>query len=731
MKEGQRPRVRIGFGKSEMATALLAVSALVGTSLATQGQRLYFEGFESLALGPNVEEALAGAQVWTKTPPAGWTLDDSKMPGVTNSASNGVTEWAGWSFANKNWWVQTAGDQRRSEFNFGQGTVLIADPDEWDDATHSPGLYEGTITTAPIGLTNAAANSLVFVYDSSWRPEAVDDGAPNFPVNEEGTPINNQTGYITASYDNGTPVELQRWTSVSDDPTYHDHMPNESVIIPLNNPAAAKNIVLKFGMEKAANDWWWAVDNLAIGVPPFVSGISANGVGFTVRIVQALGKSVDQAKGVTVELDGTAVTGLQVSQDGDYVLAAYTQTPKIFVPGSSHTVKVKFTSNENKALEETVSFIAPHYTTTTSTPVSVDAIITEPEYFQVNVTKGVQLELDGAAVATASVTRAADTQVVARYTQTQPFASGSSHTLKVTFTTAAGTLVSDSVTFTAPAYATLPTALGTAAGTAAQAGMRWRTHQLEAARGTTVAETEAQLKGTLGASVHDVTNQSADGTFPITVVNFEQDAGEAGNFKASGEGALAVSDELVPGIPGTTSSTDYIAGEALTFIEFTQAGVYTMGVNSDDGFQVSAGTTNSPTQLVLGKFDAGRGTSDTLFSFQIQQPGVYFFRLLWFEGGGGASVEWFTVAADGSKALVGGTQTGALKTYRVRTVAEPTGGGNGGISAFRLTGGQLQLTFTGTLKSADTVAGPYQAVSSATSPFSVTPAGAAKFYIAE
>ena len=32
------------------------------------------EGFDGLALGPNVDEELAGDAVWTKTPPGGWSI---------------------------------------------------------------------------------------------------------------------------------------------------------------------------------------------------------------------------------------------------------------------------------------------------------------------------------------------------------------------------------------------------------------------------------------------------------------------------------------------------------------------------------------------------------------------------------------------------------------------------------------------------------------------------------
>jgi hypothetical protein len=191
-----------------------------------------------------------------------------------------------------------------------------------------------------------------------------------------------------------------------------------------------------------------------------------------------------------------------------------------------------------------------------------------------------------------------------------------------------------------------------------------------------------------------------------------------------------VPDLGLPGIPGTEGGNDNVAAEALTFVEIPAAGLYTMVVNSDDGFQVSAGTATSPKAIVLGQFDAGRGSSDTEFYFRAEQPGVYFFRLLYFEGGGGANVEWFTVNNDGSRALLNGAQTGALKTFRARSVSEP-GVGGGSIQGISLTAGKVVITFTGTLKSAATVNGVFTPVAGAVSPFEVTPEAAQQFYRAE
>lgn len=719
--------------RSVLGASLLSVVGLVGLNRAT-GQSLFFEDFEGVVLGANREEGRAGTSVWSATGPAGWVEDDSRMPGIGNAATDGVVEWAGWSFANKDWWVAAAGGQRRAEFVNSTGTAMIADPDEWDDAAHTQGLFNAFISTPAIDLTGVAANSLVLTFDSSWRPEGFDDGLPNFPVDAEGNRINNQTAKIRTTYGTGGTNVVLHWDSKSDGEFFKadGEFINESVVLPLGNAAGAGPLKLTISMEEAANDWWWAVDNITVGVPPLVTGLAANGVGFTVRIAEALGKSVNQAAGVTVELDGATVSPVTVTTpDADRLSVAYSRSPAIFAPGSRHTVKVKFTANDGRQVTETRNFVAPSYTAVAATPTRVTATISDAAWLTVDESKGVQLKLDGVAVTAGSVSRAAEsTQVVVRYTAATPFAANSAHTLEVTFTTAAGVQVVDTVTFTAPDYKTLPATLATAPGTGTQPGLRWRTHQLATGRGTTIALAEQQLAGTLGATIHDTSGETG-GFFLVDYVNFDQAAGAAGNFSETATIPNQMVPDLgLPGIPGTEGGNDNVAAEALTFVEIPAAGLYTMVVNSDDGFQVSAGTATSPKAIVLGQFDAGRGSSDTEFYFRAEQPGVYFFRLLYFEGGGGANVEWFTVNNDGSRALLNGAQTGALKTFRARSVAEP-GVGGGSIQGISLTAGKVVITFTGTLKSAATVNGVFTPVAGAVSPFEVTPEAAQQFYRAE
>jgi hypothetical protein len=225
----------------------IAEIELIGAPAATV---VFSEDFEGLPLGPNVDEGVAGDAVWTKTAPEGWIIDDSGMPGVGDPDLDGVTEWAGWSFADKAWWTETAGDQDRSTFTLGSGTVALTDPDEWDDAAHAEGWYNSFLSTPVIDLTGVEANIVQLRFDSSWRPEFDD----NY----------HQTANITVSFDGGEPIEVLLWESNSESPNYKPYATNEAVAVGIPLPEGAQNMVVTFGMYDAGNDWWWAIDNVEV-----------------------------------------------------------------------------------------------------------------------------------------------------------------------------------------------------------------------------------------------------------------------------------------------------------------------------------------------------------------------------------------------------------------------------------------------------------------------------------
>ena len=154
------------------------------------------------------------------------------------------------------------------------------------------------------------------------------------------------------------------------------------------------------------------------------------------------------------------------------------------------------------------------------------------------------------------------------------------------------------------------------------------------------------------------------------VINYNQDARDdptatEGNFGP---------DKPIPGIPGIGSApTDNIAAEIRTFLEL-EAGFHRMAVNSDDGFVLTS-SLNPRDALAaqLGLFDGGRGAADSFFDFAVEESGIYPFTLYWWEGNGGANVEWFTVDLNtGEQILVNDTSNpNAVKSYQSGSPVPP------------------------------------------------------------
>ncbi len=236
-----------------LSCCFFVVSGILAPHRAHAQLTLLYEDFEDVPLGPTVDEGVedtGGTQasnVWSEAPPvsvtpttgsgtAPWIIDDSGVPvsgppdANGNPDTNGITEWAGWATANKDWWVDTAGDQDRSQFTRGLGSVFIADPDEWDDGPDSPGpgpvldLYDARARTPVINIpAGIPAGRIKLAFDSSWRPEGFDD------LNN----TNNQTAVIRAIYDGGAPVEVLHWDSDDEGDFYKPDATNEHVSLDL------------------------------------------------------------------------------------------------------------------------------------------------------------------------------------------------------------------------------------------------------------------------------------------------------------------------------------------------------------------------------------------------------------------------------------------------------------------------------------------------------------------
>ena len=245
---------------------------------------------------------------------------------------------------------------------------------------------------------------------------------------------------------------------------------------------------------------------------------------------------------------------------------------------------------------------------------------------------------------------------------------GSTNTIVLAARDTNGNNVGATRTFTVGYYVTFPAADAIASGVdTTKPGFKYLPWQSGSAPNS-LYWTEEQLSGLHGA------NQAAY-TTPTDftgVVNFNNNpastgGGDAGNFQTSG----GYPDSLFPGLPGANGLNGSTAFEIVTFLKFSAPGLYTMGVNSDDGFRVSEGPNPKDRFASLcGEFNGGRGSSDTTFPVAVPAAGIYPVRLIWENGNGelpgnGANAEWFTIK-DGVKYLINdpsGTNTTGIAAY--------------------------------------------------------------------
>jgi hypothetical protein len=201
-----------------------------------------------------------------------------------------------------------------------------------------------------------------------------------------------------------------------------------------------------------------------------------------------------------------------------------------------------------------------------------------------------------------------------------------------------------------------------------QPGFRARPYQTAATEGGTIAWTEGQQAGLYGPNIADLSGADASGYYTVTnVVNW--------NIAPGGTVDTFPPADPFPGIGTTTVN---FSEQILTFIEFPAPGDYTLGVNSDDGFGVTASLLNPKdlsTAISLGKLDGNRGAADTLFLVSVTQAGIYPMRLLYWQAGGGSSLAFFSVSTNSTgtnNILINDSSTpGALNAYATANVAPP------------------------------------------------------------
>lgn len=261
--------------------------------------------------------------------------------------------------------------------------------------------------------------------------------------------------------------------------------------------------------------------------------------------------------------------------------------------------------------------------------------------------------------------------------------SGSAHSLDVTYLDAQGnTSVYTNRTFNVPAYTTMAATETAPADKVDKTAAGFVANVVQAnsvaALANTAERAEKQLRGELMNGSTPYANVANAGPFNIDgIINLNRDAvglgAEIGDFQSPD-----YPDAPIPGVdglwqtdPALTQGFDNVAAEITGVLDLTK-GVYTFGVNSDDGFRVTFGASQFDVlNTTYGLYEGGKGASDVLFTVVAFDDGLYPFRLVWYNGNGGANVEFFSVAADGTKIPVNDIVAGAIKSYKAVAANKP------------------------------------------------------------
>ncbi|MEU6315632.1 alkaline phosphatase family protein [Streptomyces sp. NPDC047014] len=170
----------------------------------------------------------AGVKGFTHTPPAGWSVDNSRM------GTGGVTEWAGWTFATDEFWTQSQRDQWRELGVRSRDVFAVADSDEWDDKAHT-GSFDSTLLTPKWTVSGGTSHTLNF--RTHYRHEA------------------GQTAQVLVSYNGAAPTVVKSYTA--------DALA-KAESLPLRIPAGATDVRVSFRYT-GDNNWFWTVDDVRLG----------------------------------------------------------------------------------------------------------------------------------------------------------------------------------------------------------------------------------------------------------------------------------------------------------------------------------------------------------------------------------------------------------------------------------------------------------------------------------
>jgi hypothetical protein len=200
-----------------------------------------------------------------------------------------------------------------------------------------------------------------------------------------------------------------------------------------------------------------------------------------------------------------------------------------------------------------------------------------------------------------------------------------------------------------------------------------------------------QLNGTLvdaaGTAVPDeaVAGPNTDGSYSVDVLNFERDGAAFDVVDVTNNPLWSFTPDVFPGIPGSGGHATKLVVEAIGYLELP-AGATTFGVsvgtdrtdvNDDDAYQVSVGAVPRDFFATkVGEFERNAppftaGThNENQWTISAPSAGIYPFRVVYWQGGLGANLQFYTILDGGERVLVNdGNDSRAIKAYRTSSVA--------------------------------------------------------------
>jgi hypothetical protein len=247
---------------------------------------------------------------------------------------------------------------------------------------------------------------------------------------------------------------------------------------------------------------------------------------------------------------------------------------------------------------------------------------------------------------------------------------------------------------TSPPITSLPAEAGFPTTSGTNFGFRFRVAQgpAEPALGNNLLRAVRQLNGTLvDASGVTVTNEAAPGPNPggvylAEVTSFEVEGSGVDVTDADGNALASFTSTLFPGVPGSGGHTSNFALEAIAFFDLP-AGATTFGVsvaadrtdvNNDDAYIVYAGgDVRSAFATAVGSYArnsrpfSGNQRNENQWTVSVPVAGLYPFRLVYWQTGLGANLQWYTVNTNtGDRILINDSSNpSSLRVFADSTAA--------------------------------------------------------------